>query len=146
MDVVLRALALYVFLLFLFRTAGKRAFAQTTVFDLVLLFVISEMAGPVILGGDHSFSGGAVAIATLVTVDVAFSLAKQRSSLVDRFVDGVAIYVMRGGRLDREAMTRERVGEDDILAAARQNQGIDSLDRIDDAVLERGGQISVIPR
>ncbi|HEX2486415.1 MAG TPA: YetF domain-containing protein [Myxococcota bacterium] len=146
MDVVLRAVALYAFLLVLFRTAGKRALAQTTVFDLVLLFVISEMAGPMVLGGDQSFSGGGAAIATLVLVDVAFSLAKQRSSFLDRFVDGVAIYLMREGRLDREAMERERVAEDDILAAARQHQGIDSLDRVDDAVLERSGQISVIPR
>jgi uncharacterized membrane protein YcaP (DUF421 family) len=43
-------------------------------------------------------------------------------------------------------MERERVADDDILAAARQHQGIDSLDRVDDAVLERSGQISVIPR
>lgn len=146
MEIVLRASALYVFLLVLFRVAGRRTLAQTTVFDLVLLFVIGEMAEPAILGGDGSLTGGAVAIVTLVSLDVSLSIAKQRSRRIDRLVDGAPVAIVRHGRPDREAMDRERVDEEDVLAAARQHHGISRMDQIATAVLERNGQISVLPR
>jgi uncharacterized membrane protein YcaP (DUF421 family) len=146
MEIVVRAAALYAFVLLLFRAAGKRTLAQTTVFDLVLLFIIGEMAEPAILGGDSSFTGGALAIVTLVALDVSLSLAKQRSPAVNRFVDGVPVAIVRGGRPDREAMDRERVDEEDVLAAARQTRGLARMDEIGEAVLERNGQISVLPR
>jgi uncharacterized membrane protein YcaP (DUF421 family) len=146
MEIVLRATALYAFLLVLFRVAGRRTLAQTTVFDLVLLFVIGEMAEPAILGGDGSLTGGAIAIVTLVALDVSLSIVKQRSPRIDRLVDGVPVAIVRDGRPDREAMERERVDEEDVLAAARQTQGLSSMDRISAAVLERNGQISVLAR
>lgn len=42
MDAVLRGATMYLFLLLVFRLAGRRTLAQTTVFDLALLLIISE--------------------------------------------------------------------------------------------------------
>ena len=38
-----------------------------------------------------------------------------------------------------------RIGEEDVLAAARMHQGLERMDQIRLAVLERTGHISVIP-
>lgn len=146
MEIVIRATALYVVLLLLFRAAGKRTLADTTVFDLVLVFVIGELAQPAIVGNEGSFTGGVLGIVTLLLLDIALSLAKQRSPALDRLVDGTAVVIVRDGRPDREAMVRERVDEDDVLAAARQHRGLARMDQIAAAVLERSGQISVLPR
>jgi uncharacterized membrane protein YcaP (DUF421 family) len=43
-------------------------------------------------------------------------------------------------------MKESRVDEGDILEAARKVQGIERLDQIKYAVLERSGGISIIPR
>jgi uncharacterized membrane protein YcaP (DUF421 family) len=43
-------------------------------------------------------------------------------------------------------MRRERVNEDDVLAAARQTQGLERMDQIKYAVLETSGGISIVPR
>jgi uncharacterized membrane protein YcaP (DUF421 family) len=43
-------------------------------------------------------------------------------------------------------MARERVDLDDILAAARERHGIARVEDIGEAILERSGEISVIPR
>jgi uncharacterized membrane protein YcaP (DUF421 family) len=43
-------------------------------------------------------------------------------------------------------MRRARIGIDDILQAARAGQGLESMDQIKYAVLERTGEISIIPK
>ena len=40
----------------------------------------------------------------------------------------------------------ERVDDEDILSAAREMRGIDRLEDIKRAVLERNGGISIVPR
>jgi uncharacterized membrane protein YcaP (DUF421 family) len=43
-------------------------------------------------------------------------------------------------------MDQERVSEEEILAAARELQGLKRMDDVDYAVLETGGQISIVPK
>jgi uncharacterized membrane protein YcaP (DUF421 family) len=43
-------------------------------------------------------------------------------------------------------MREARVDEDDVLAAARHLQGLERLDQVKYAVLERSGGITVIPK
>jgi len=54
--------------------------------------------------------------------------------------------ILRNGVPLRERMRIERVDEEDILSAAREQQGIERLADIKRAVLERGGGISIVPR
>jgi uncharacterized membrane protein YcaP (DUF421 family) len=43
-------------------------------------------------------------------------------------------------------MQRERIDAQDVLEAARQQLGLERLDQVKFAVLERNGQISIIPQ
>lgn len=43
-------------------------------------------------------------------------------------------------------MEQENIEEDDILEAARRLRGLDSLDQVQYAVLEKDGSISIIPK
>jgi uncharacterized membrane protein YcaP (DUF421 family) len=43
-------------------------------------------------------------------------------------------------------MRRARIGEEDVLAAARTHRGLERMEQIRLAVLERTGAISVIPQ
>jgi uncharacterized membrane protein YcaP (DUF421 family) len=55
------------------------------------------------------------------------------------------VIVERGTPLwDR--MYKARVGESDILTAARELQGLKRMEDIEYAVLERSGSISIVPR
>ena len=66
MESVLRAAALYAFLLVLFRITGRRALSEITTFDFVLLLVIGEATQQALLGDDFSVINAFVVIATLV--------------------------------------------------------------------------------
>ena len=46
----------------------------------------------------------------------------------------------------RERMDKERVDLDDVLDAARESHGLQRLDHIKHAILERNGRISIVPK
>lgn len=145
-GIVLRTAAVYTCLLAVFRVAGRRTLAQVTNFDLILVLIIGDTTQQAILGEDRSLLGAALAVATLVLMDVALSLAKRRWPRVDAMVDGLPLplWVSRVARDDQ--MASEGVTRDDLLAAAREVHGLARLEQIEHAVLEASGGISIVPR
>lgn len=145
MDSVFRAAAVYLILLVILRIAGKRTLAQITVFDFILVLIISEATQQALLGDDFSITGAAVVIATLVLLDIALSELKQRSQRVDEVIDDIPVVIVDNGKLLLDRMNRARIDEQDILVAARELHGLERLDQIKYAVLERSGGISIVP-
>lgn len=146
MDSVLRALAIYAFLMVVLRLGGKRTFSQMTAFDFVLLLIISEATQQALLGNDFSLVNAFLVIITLVAADVGMSLLKQRFGILDKIADDVPVLLIADGCIRRDCLERERVDEADILTAARRDHGLERLDQIKYAVLERSGGITVVPK
>jgi uncharacterized membrane protein YcaP (DUF421 family) len=146
MDSILRALAIYVMLMLVFRIAGKRTLAHLTSFDFVLLLVVGEATQQALLGDDFSVTNAFLVIVTLIGTDVGLSLLKRRWPRVERLIDSVPLVILEDGKLFRDRMEKARVDEADILTAARQLHGIARMEQIKYAVLERSGGISIIPR
>jgi uncharacterized membrane protein YcaP (DUF421 family) len=146
MESIIRAAIVYGFLLIVFRLSGKRTLSEATAFDLVLLLIISETTQQAMVDSDHSMTNGALLILTLVTLDVLLSLAKQWFPKLDPVLDGMAVILIRDGNVLKDRLNRERVDQADILEAAREQLGLEDLDQIKLAVLERSGQISIIPK
>ena|SRR5215203_4961482 len=146
MDSVLRAAAIYIALMIIMRIAGKRSLAQITTFDFVLLLIISEATQQAMIGQDFSVTNALIVIITLVTLDIGFSLLKRRSRKLDAILDDVPLVVVEDGVPLKERMAKARVDEQDVLSAARHLHGLERLDQIRYAVLERSGGISIIPK
>ncbi|MFM8321657.1 MAG: DUF421 domain-containing protein [Chloroflexota bacterium] len=146
MFIILRGLAVFFFLLVVFRISGKRTLAQITTFDLVLLLIISEVVQQAMLGDDFSMTNGILLVLTLVGADIGLSLVKQHSRPIERWVEGLPVVIVEDGRPIKERMDLARVDEDDILSRARELQGLERMDQIKYAVLERSGGITIIPR
>ena len=146
MDSVMRAVAVYVFLLVLFRVAGKRSLAEITSFDFVLLLVFSEAIQQALIDDDNSLTNGFLVILTLVTMNIGLTLWKQRSPRLDRLLDDVPLIVVEDGRPLKDRMDKARIDETDVMQAARQLQGLERMDQITYAVLERSGGLSIISK
>ena len=146
MDAMLRAAAVYFFLLIVFRIAGKRTLAQITPFDFVLLLVIGEATQGALVGQDESLTAAAIIIVTMVGLNVLLSEIKERSRRAENWLDDTPLVIVDEGRLLEERLRKERIGEDDILHAAREAHGIERLADIKYAVLERSGGISIVPK
>ncbi|WP_152082134.1 DUF421 domain-containing protein [Enterobacter oligotrophicus] len=145
MDMVFRALAIYLFLMVVFKVAGRRALLQMTSFDLILLLIISEATQQALLGDDFSITGAMITITTLVVVDIIFGLMKKYFSPVENILDGTPVILVDNGVPIRDKLKKVDVSCDDILVSARQNHGITELSEIKYAILERNGHISIIP-
>ncbi len=146
MESVIRAAAAYLFLLLILRLSGKRALAQITTFDFVLLLIISEATQNALVGDNYSLTNSFLVIMTLVTIDLLFSFWKLRFPSVDRVLEGTPLVIVQDGKPLQERMAKSRVDESDVLHAARELQGLERIDQIKYAVLERNGGITVIPK
>jgi uncharacterized membrane protein YcaP (DUF421 family) len=146
MGSVIRAVVVYVVLFLIFRIAGRRTLSQITTFDFVLLLIVSEATQNAMIGDDYSITNAMLVITTLVGLDVALSLWKRRFPSLDKFLDGVPLIVVEDGKPLKERMAKARVDESDVLTAARELQGLERMEQIKYAVLERSGGISIIPK
>ncbi len=146
MDSILRALATYVFLLLVFRVSGKRALAEITSFDAVLLLIISESIQQALLDGDESMTNSFLIVLTLIGANVLLEHVGTRSTKVDKFLNDVPLLLIEDGHTHQDRLKRVRVTEDDILEQARAQLGVERMEQIKYAILERSGGITVIPK
>lgn len=146
MDAVIRAASVYFFLLLVFRLAGKRTLVEATPFDLILLLIVSEATQQAMLGDDFSLMTAFIVIATLVSLDIVLSVIKQRFPRAERLLDGTPLVIVDAGKPLRERMKNARIDDGDILAAARKGAGLERMEQIKYAVLERDGGISIVPK
>lgn len=77
MEMVLRAAAIYLILMIIFKIAGRRTLMQLTNFDLILLLIISEATQQAMLSTDYSVTGSMLTIVTLVSIDILFGYIKK---------------------------------------------------------------------
>jgi len=146
MEVVLRAIVVYLLLLLIFRVSGRRTMGQMTSFDLVMVLIVAETTQQALVGDDFSITGAILAITTLFALDIGLSYVKRRVPNAERVLDGVPTILVREGKPDEHTLQRSRVDISEVLEAARSTQGLRSLDEIDFAILEVDGKISVIPK
>lgn len=146
MDAILRAFLIYAILLVLFRMLGKRSLGEVTTFDFVLLLIIGEATQQALLGDDFSVTNAAVVIATLVGMDMALGLWQQRSRMVDRAIEGLPLVLLDNGTVLYDRLEHVQVNVDEIRQAAREIHGLERLEQVKYAVLEKSGNISIIPR
>jgi uncharacterized membrane protein YcaP (DUF421 family) len=143
MLIIIRAAAAYVLLLFTVRLAGRRLASMLAPFDLVVLFLIGGASLSAVLGEDHSMVGAFSAIGTIAFMHILVSWGKSRSSLFGRIVDGTPVVVFELGQWHEDRMKMLRVQQSDVMSAVRQ-RGIQRLEQVRYAVVERDGKISVI--
>lgn len=145
MDSVLRSAAIYIVVLFVFRVAGRRTLSELTTFDFVLLLVIGEATQQALLGDDFSITNAFIVIVSLVGMDITLTYIKRKSTRIAKLIDGESMIIVEYGRVLDWRIQKSRIDQDDILQAARTTQGLERLDQIKFAILEKDGKISIIP-
>lgn len=146
MDSVIRALAVYLVLLVMFRLTGKRSLSQITTFDAVLLLIIAEAVQQALIDNDRSMTNAFLVVLTLLSLQLVMSIVSFRSRRIDKLLNDVPLLLIADGAPLGDRLIKTRVSEDDVLEEARLRWGIERVDQIRFAVLERDGSISIVPR
>lgn len=143
LDVALRTSVVYFFVLIGLRLSGTRTLGQLTVFDFVLLLIISNAVQNAMVGPDTSLAGGLVAAAILMIWHWVIDRVRLRSRRLAKLIAGEGIMLIYHGRILDEHCRRAGVTRDELLQALREH-GVARVEDVMFAVLEPDGTISVI--
>ena len=145
MDIGVRAIAIFFFILLLTRIMGRRELSSLAPFDLIVLIVLGDALQQGLTQDDYSVTGALIAVTTIVVLQRAVVYLSFRFKPMRRILEGEPIVIVQDGRLIESNLRRERLTPDDVAEEARLSQ-IDSLDSIKWAVLEPNGNISFIEK
>lgn len=143
-KIVLRTALMFAGLTVAIRVLGKRQLGELEISELVTTLMVSELAVSPVTNPDVAMWRGLVPVAVLVTLEVAVSRIMLRSVAVKRIFGGTPAILIRDGRIDAQALKKNRVGADELLATLRQ-EGYAAIGDIAYAILEANGKLSVIP-
>jgi uncharacterized membrane protein YcaP (DUF421 family) len=145
MDVVLRAILLFVFVWVITRAVGRRELSTLEPFDLILLIVLGDLIQQGVTQNDFSVTGAMLAAGTIGLVTIFFSWVNFRSSRAGDFLEGDPVIVVEHGKPIDRNLRRNRITHEELAAQARL-QKIAHVEDIEWAVLETSGQISFLEK
>lgn len=143
--VVASSAAIYLLLLLIFRIAGRRTLAETSSFDLVLLLIIGETTQNAMVGQDDTVLSAAIAILSLVSLDMGITYLKKAFPTFDRLLEGNPVLLVSEGKIQELALNANGLDAEDLKEAARLSHGLKEVKEIRQATLERDGKISIVP-
>ncbi len=145
LETVIRVVLVYLFLLFLVRSMGKKEIGRLSAMELLTMLILARTVGPAITTNDSSLTTAAVAACTLVGLTVFLDRIVVRSRRAERLVEGRPIPLVRDGRVLVDNLAREHVTEQQLLSALR-SENVAGPEEVEAAYLEPSGKISVVPK
>ena len=142
-EIVLRTMAVYLFLLAGVRLSGKREMGQLMPFELVLLLVLSNAVQNAMVGTNSSLTGGLVAATVLLALAWGLNLLSLRHPGLRRMLVGSPTLLIAHGQVQHRNLERERLTYDDLRQILREHDASDPS-QVELAILEVDGHCSVI--
>jgi uncharacterized membrane protein YcaP (DUF421 family) len=135
----------YLAMVLLLRVSGKRTLSKMNAFDFIVTVALGSALANVLLSEDVALAEGLVAFALLIGAQYCITFLSVRSKAVRALIKGEPTLLFHGGSFLGSAMQRERVTEEEVLAAVRQ-QGKGTLSEVAAVVLETDGTFSILSR
>lgn len=139
--VFIRAIILYILIIFSIRLMGKRQLGELAPSELVVTILVSNIATLPIEDINIPLVMGAIPILTLVCLDVLMSLVTLKYRSVRKLVSGSAKIIISDGRIDQAMLKKLRFSTDDVMESLRGLQIFD-ISQVQYAIVETTGKIS----
>ncbi len=140
-----RAAIVFVFAVLLARFADRRLLGHNSGFDIVVLVMLGSVLSRAI-NGQSAFFPTLGASVLLVGLHHVLATWTFNSHTLSQLVKGRPIVLVRNGQPDPSTLARGKITRDDLDEHLRLNGGVDTLERVAEARLERNGTISVVTR
>jgi uncharacterized membrane protein YcaP (DUF421 family) len=140
--VATKAALLFVFVVAALRISPRRTLSDLSVYDFVTAVAVGSIVGRVPNATDASFATGAVTLVVLLVLNRLIAATRVTAPLARIFDHPPAVLVHKG-RIDKQALRRERLTEQDLASILRA-KGFGDIAEIEYVIFEPGGAISVI--
>jgi uncharacterized membrane protein YcaP (DUF421 family) len=144
-DIILRSLAVYIFIILAIRFFGKKELSQLSITDLVLILLISNAVQNAMVGPDSSLSGGLLAALTLFTLNYVIKLVTYKSKFISNILEGEPMMLVYKGFVKIENLHKLKITFEELAAVVREH-GLEKVEDAELVMLERDGSISVISK
>ncbi|AXI02381.1 DUF421 domain-containing protein [Aquirhabdus parva] len=142
-DVALRSLAVYLFMLIAIRLTGKKELSQLNTTDVVLILLISNAVQNAMVGANTSLSGGLLAAGVLFLANYLLKKVMFKNKKLRNIISEHPEILIHDGIVNTEILDKLGISHDEIKEAMREH-GVDKLTDVKLAMLEIDGNISII--
>jgi uncharacterized membrane protein YcaP (DUF421 family) len=144
MTAFTRTVILYFLIMIGLRLMGKRQIGELEPSELVLTMMLSDLATVPMQDFGIPLLAGVIPILTLLALSLLLSQISLHNLRFRALVCGTPALLIREGKLQQEAMRRNRYTLDELLEELR-GQGYSNIGDVKYAILENSGQLSVLP-
>lgn len=140
-TILLKILFIFFILIIIFRILGKREVGELSIFDLVILLIIADIAS---LGLDNNefFWPSMASLLLLVILQKILSLILLKSNRLRAIVEGRPTIIVYDGIIKFDNMKKELYTMDDLISQMHEKHIMD-INEIRLAVLETNGTLSI---
>lgn len=141
--VLIRTVILYLIVLFVIRIMGKGELSKMSPFQLIVLFMIAELASIPIESPDVSMITGVTAIFALLFLQVLISFISIKSEKLKNFFNGRPSILINKGDINFKELKKLRITINDLMEQLRIGNSPD-ISKVEYAVMESNGELSII--
>lgn len=145
LTIVVRAVIIYLLVLFLYRIMGKRQLGEMQPFELVLTLIIADLATIPMAEVSVPVLHGIVPVLTLVILHFILTYLSSISNKFAKFLSGKPVIVINPNGIDARALKNLNISVDDVFEAIR-GCGYFSVEQVQYAIMETNGKMSVLPK
>lgn len=145
LTIIVRAILIYILVLFVFRLMGKRQIGQMQPFELVLTLIIADLATIPMAESSVPVLHGVIPLLTLVVVHYFLTLISKNSIKFGNFISGKPVIVINPKGIDEKALHSLNITVDDLFEAIR-GTGYFNLEEVQYAIMETNGTVNVLPK
>lgn len=145
LEIAVRVVLVYVFLLVLLRLSGKKEFAQLEPMDLLIMLILSETVSPALTDDDTSLPVAFVAAGTLGGLTALTSYITFRFRKAEKLIQGEPSVLINHGKVDEEVLRKERMTSQQLHTVLHK-EGLKTVEDVEKAVIEPSGDITIIKR
>ena len=139
------AFVLYFFLIFVLRTMGKREIGELSLFDVAVIFIISEILSISISDPNKSILLSIIPIVVIVLLEIIISKICYKNEKIRDIIYGKAEILIINGKIDVNVMKKDRYNLDDLISHLHANNIASPLE-VKFAILEANGKLTVFKK
>lgn len=144
-TLLIRTTIIYIFITMAMRVTGKRQIGELEVSELVVTFMLSELAAIPITDSSLPLLNVIAPILLLLSYEGIISYLTMKIPIFKKLFYGKPNILIYEGKLNQKELRRERLELSELLCTIRQS-GISSIADVHYAILEENGKISVFPK
>lgn len=141
-NLIVRAVIVYLAILILLRISGKREIGQMGPTEFVAILLISNAVQNSMNGGDNSLVGGLLLASVLIALSTLISVLTYKSKFFRTVFEGTPTLLIHKGKLISKNLSQERLSENELKVMLRK-QGVHHVQDIETAILESDGTLSL---